>query len=44
MLNGTFYMSFEDFCKYFEETTICYYHDYFVKSSLRVDSSDKKHS
>ncbi|KAL4484313.1 hypothetical protein ABPG72_006424 [Tetrahymena utriculariae] len=42
--SGTFYMSFKSFCKYFFKATICYYHDFFVKISYKVDKSDFKHS
>ncbi|EAR83765.2 calpain family cysteine protease (macronuclear) [Tetrahymena thermophila SB210] len=42
--DGIFYMSLEDFYKYFNQITICYYHDFFKYSSIKVLESDGKHS
>ncbi|KAL4474670.1 hypothetical protein ABPG72_002263 [Tetrahymena utriculariae] len=42
--DGIFYMSLQDFYQYFTQITICYYHDFFKYSIIKVLESDGKHS
>ena len=37
--DGTFYMTFKDYCKYFSDCQICYYHDGYKYSAINKSSA-----
>jgi hypothetical protein len=40
--DGIFYMSFTDFCKYYSDIQICYYHDNYKYSAIKVQNPNNQ--